>query len=68
MPYGYVQAVWVDKAIEAGDAFTDIEEIAHHQVPITAPALRAETDGERSEAVQCRSPVHAVVIALNSLT
>ena len=30
-------------------------------VQVTAPALRAETGGERSETAQCRSPVHAVV-------
>ena len=33
-----------------------------HLSAITAPALRAETGGERSEAAQCRSPVHAVVM------
>ena len=32
------------------------------RVRITAPALRAETGGKRSEAAQCRSPVNAVVM------
>ena len=67
MPYGYVQAVWVDKAIEAGDAFTDIEEIAHHQVPITAPALRDGADGERSEPYSVVRPCMLLLLAATYL-